>query len=258
MHGDRSFADDAAIVGGLATFRGRSVVVIGHQKGRSTKRRIAHQLRPAGRRGYRKALRLVKRTERFRLPIVTLGRPRRAPTRVGAEERGQAEAIARNLLEMASLTVPLVVVVTGEGSSSAPPSASATASHDGVRGLLRHLARGLAILWKDDAREEAAEAMKIAAPDLLDLGVVDGVVDEPPPGAAHRSRGGRAAPGRQSRGPGGAGGAVGEELVRQRYERFRSLVSTSAADASPGPASCGLWLEAPPSAADGLRDRRRP
>jgi acetyl-CoA carboxylase carboxyl transferase subunit alpha len=228
LHGDRAFADDAAIVGGLATFRGRSVLVVGHQKGRSTKQRIARNFGQPRPEGYRKALRLMKLAERFGLPIVSLVDTPGAYPGVGAEERGQAEAIARNLMEMASLTVPLVVAITGEGGSG-----GALALGVGNRVYMMEYAvysvispEGCAaILWKDrDAREAAAEAMKIAAPDLLELGVVDGVIEEPL-GAAHTDHEAAAdALGRTlETALGELEGLSGEELVRQRYERFRSL-----------------------------------
>lgn len=228
LHGDRAFADDAAIVGGLATFRGRSIVVIGHQKGRSTKQRIARNFGQPRPEGYRKALRLMKLAERFHLPIVTLVDTPGAYPGLGAEERGQAEAIARNLLEMASLTVPLVAVVTGEGGSG-----GALALGVGNRVYMMEYAvysvispEGCAaILWKNrEAREEAAEAMKIAAPDLLELGIVDGLVDEPL-GAAHTDHeaAAEALGATIEKALEELEGLSGEELVRQRYERFRSL-----------------------------------
>jgi acetyl-CoA carboxylase carboxyl transferase subunit alpha len=228
LHGDRAFADDAAIVGGLATFRGRSVMLIGHQKGRSTKQRIARNFGQPRPEGYRKALRLMRTAERFGLPIVTLVDTPGAYPGLGAEERGQAEAIARNLLEMASLTVPLVAVITGEGGSG-----GALALGVGNRVYMLEYAvysvispEGCAaILWKDrEAREEAAEAMKIAAPDLLELGVVDGIVEEPL-GAAHTDHEAAAATlgATLEQALAELEGLSGEALVEQRYQRFRSL-----------------------------------
>jgi acetyl-CoA carboxylase carboxyl transferase subunit alpha len=187
VHGDRAFADDAAIVSGLATFNGRSIAVIGHQKGRSTRERIRRNFGQPRPEGYRKALRVMRLAEQFALPVVTLIDTPGAYPGIGAEERGQAEAIARNLIEMASLRVPIVVVITGEGGSG-----GALALGVGDRVLILEYATYsvispegcAAILWKDqDRKEEAAEAMRLTAPDLLELGVVDAVIPEPLGGA---------------------------------------------------------------------------
>ncbi len=228
MHGDRAFADDPAVVAGLATFGGRSVAVIGHQKGRSTKERIRRNFGQPRPEGYRKSLRVMTLAERFKLPILTFVDTPGAFPGLGAEERGQAEAIARNLIEMARLEVPIVVTVTGEGGSG-----GALALGIGNRVLMLQYAiysvispEGCAaILWKDQAKkQEAAEAMKITAADLLDLGVVDEVIPEPE-GAAHAN-------------PEEACRLVGErieahlaeletldgaELVAARARRFRAL-----------------------------------
>jgi acetyl-CoA carboxylase carboxyl transferase subunit alpha len=187
LHGDRAFADDPAIVAGLARFRGRSVGVIGHQKGRGTRERIRRNFGQPRPEGYRKALRVMRLAEKFSLPILTFVDTPGAYPGLGAEERGQAEAIARNLIEMASLEVPVVVTVTGEGGSG---GALALAIGDRVL-ILEYGTYSVispegcaAILWKDqEKRREAAEAMRIAAPDLLELGVVEEIVDEPPGGA---------------------------------------------------------------------------
>lgn len=190
LHGDRAFADDPAIVSGLATFGDRSVAVIGHQKGRSTKERIRRNFGQPRPEGYRKSLRIMAMAERFKLPILTFVDTPGAYPGLGAEERGQAEAIARNLLEMAGLKVPILVTVTGEGGSG-----GALALGIGNRVLMLQYAiysvispEGCAaILWKDQAKKkEAAEAMKISAADLLALGIVDEVIPEPE-GAAHAS-----------------------------------------------------------------------
>jgi acetyl-CoA carboxylase carboxyl transferase subunit alpha len=228
LHGDRAFADDAAIVAGLATFRGRSVAVIGHHKGRDTAERIRRNFGQPRPEGYRKALRVMRLAERFGLPVLTFIDTAGAHPGIGAEERGQAEAIARNLLEMAALRVPVVATVVGEGGSG---GALALGVADRVY-VLEYATYSVispegcaAILWKDqDARREAAEAMKITAPDLLELGVVDAVVPEPT-GGAH------ADPEEACRGRrGGFEKAVEEttksqtdELVARRYRRFRRL-----------------------------------
>lgn len=228
LHGDRAFADDPSIVAGLATFRGRSIAVIGHEKGRDTKERIRRNFGQPRPEGYRKALRVMQLAEKFRLPIATFVDTAGAHPGIGAEERGQAEAIARNLVEMASLTVPIVVTITGEGGSG---GALALGIGNRVQMLEYSIYSVIspegcaAILWKDQAKKSvAAEAMKITAPDLLDLGVVDGVIPEPL-GGAHTD-------------PAETARRVGEsledaldelaelepgELVRQRYDRFRSL-----------------------------------
>ena len=187
VHGDRAFADDPAIVSGFATFRGRSVAVIGHQKGRDTKERIYRNFGQPRPEGYRKALRLMKLAEKFGRPVLTFIDTAGAYPGLGAEERGQAEAIARNLLEMAILRVPIVVTITGEGGSG---GALALGIGDRVF-ILEYSTYSVispegcaAILWKDQERKaEAAEAMRLTAPDLLSLGVVDGVIPEPVGGA---------------------------------------------------------------------------
>lgn len=228
LHGDRAFADDAAIVSGLARFRGRSVAVIGHQKGRGTRERIARNFGQPRPEGYRKALRIMRLAERFRLPILTFVDTPGAYPGIDAEERGQAEAIARNLIEMAGLRVPIVVTVTGEGGSG-----GALALGVGDRVLM--LEYGVysvispegcaAILWKDQEKKAvAADAMKIAAPDLLELRVIDEIVREPE-GGAHTD-------------PAAAAALVGDAIERAlvdlerlpidrlldlRYQRFRSL-----------------------------------
>src|SRR4051812_2963562 len=187
IHGDRAVADDPAIVAGLATFRGRSVAVIGHQKGRDTKERIWRNFGQPRPEGYRKALRVMKMAEKFGLPVLTFIDTAGAYPGLDAEERGQAEAIARNLIEMAELEVPIVVTVTGEGGSG---GALALGVGDRVF-ILEYATYSVispegcaAILWKDQNRKaEAAEAMKLTAPDLLQLGVVDAIIPEPPGGA---------------------------------------------------------------------------
>ncbi|MFY9824982.1 MAG: acetyl-CoA carboxylase carboxyltransferase subunit alpha [Thermoanaerobaculia bacterium] len=187
IHGDRTFADDAAIVAGLAEFRGRSVAVIGHQKGRDTKERIWRNFGQPRPEGYRKALRVMRMAERFRLPVLTFIDTAGAYPGLDAEERGQAEAIARNLIEMAELEVPIVVTVTGEGGSG---GALALGVGDRVF-ILEYATYSVispegcaAILWKDQNKKgEAAEAMKMTAPDLLQWSVVDAIIPEPPGGA---------------------------------------------------------------------------
>ncbi|MEW6544222.1 MAG: acetyl-CoA carboxylase carboxyltransferase subunit alpha [Nitrospirota bacterium] len=189
LHGDRGFADDRAIVGGFARFNGRSVLVLGHQKGKTLKERMQRNFGMPNPEGYRKALRLMRLAEKFGRPILTFIDTPGAYPGIGAEERGQAEAIARNLLVMSRLTVPIVSVVTGEGGSG---GALALGVADRVL-MLEHSVYSVispegcaAILWDDPAKApDAAAALKMTAPDLLRLGVVDEVLPEPV-GGAHR------------------------------------------------------------------------
>jgi acetyl-CoA carboxylase carboxyl transferase subunit alpha len=228
LHGDRVFGDDKAMVGGLARFEGESVVAVGHQKGRDTRENIARNFGMPHPEGYRKALRLMQLAAKFRTPIITFIDTPGAYPGLGAEERGQAEAIARNLREMAGLRTPIVCVVTGEGGSG-----GAIAIGVGNRVLmLEHAIYSVispegcaAILWKDAAKApEAAEGMRVTAPDLLRLGVIDAVVPEPT-GGAHRNWDQTAANLRaalrdqlwelRSK--------SGSQLVDERYERFRRI-----------------------------------
>ncbi len=189
LHGDRAYADDAAIIGGLARLDGRAVMVIGHQKGRDTKEKIKRNFGMPRPEGYRKALRLMKMAERFGLPVITLIDTPGAYPGIGAEERGQSEAIARNLFEMSKLRVPIICTVIGEGGSG-----GALAIGVGDRVLMLQYStysvispEGCAsILWKNaDKAELAAEAMNITSERLKELGLIDDIIQEPL-GAAHR------------------------------------------------------------------------
>lgn len=187
MHGDRNFRDDEAIVGGWARLDGESVMLIGHQKGRDMKENLRRNFGMPHPEGYRKALRLMQLAEKFSRPIVTLIDTPGAYPGIGAEERGQAEAIARNLLEMARLRVPVVAVVIGEGGSG---GALALGVADRVLMLENAIYSVIspegcaAILWKSaSAKDKAAEALKLTARDLTQLGVVDEIVPEPLGGA---------------------------------------------------------------------------
>jgi len=187
LHGDRLFRDDPAIVGGLARVDGNSVVVIGQQKGRDTKDNLRRNFGMPHPEGYRKALRLMKLGERFGLPVVTLIDTPGAYPGLGAEERGQAEAIAHNLEEMALLRTPLIAVIIGEGGSG---GALALALADRVLMFENSIYSVIspegcaAILWRDASqRERAAEALKLTAADLSGLGIIDEVLPEPPGGA---------------------------------------------------------------------------
>jgi acetyl-CoA carboxylase carboxyl transferase subunit alpha len=190
LHGDRSFADDRAIVGGPARFEGRPVMVIGHQKGRVTKEKMVRNFGMPHPEGYRKALRLMQMAGKFGAPVISFVDTPGAYPGIGAEERGQSEAIARNLREMSRLPVPILVLVIGEGGSG---GALAIAVGDRVLMLENAVYSVIspegcaAILWKDQVKApEAAEAMKITAQDLRTLGVIDRVVPEPI-GGAHRN-----------------------------------------------------------------------
>jgi acetyl-CoA carboxylase carboxyl transferase subunit alpha len=187
VHGDRRFGDDPALICGFASYKGRAVAVIGHQKGRDTKQKIYRNFGMPKPEGYRKALRVMQLATKFRRPILTFVDTPGAYPGLDAEERGQAEAIAFNLREMARLTTPIIVNVTGEGGSG---GALAIAVGDRVN-MLEHSIYSVispegcaSILWRDAGRaSEAAAAMKITAPDLLGLGVIDEIVPEPPGGA---------------------------------------------------------------------------
>lgn len=189
LHGDRMYADDHSLVGGIGRLEGQPVLIIGHQKGRDTKERVKRNYGMARPEGYRKALRLMKMAEKFRLPVISLIDTPGAYPGMGAEERGQSEAIARNLLVMAGLKTPIITVVIGEGGSGG-------ALAIGVADRILMLQYGIysvispegcaSILWKSPEKAEAAaEALGITAERLLKLGLVDEVIPEPL-GGAHR------------------------------------------------------------------------
>ena len=228
LHGDRRFADDAAVIAGLARFRGVPVVVVGHQKGRDTKEKIRRNFGMPRPEGFRKALRVMQLAEKFDRPILSFVDTAGAYPGIDAEERGQAEAIAVNLRAMASFHVPIIVVVTGEGGSG---GGLGLAVGDRVL-MLEHAIYSVispegcaAILWKDASRKkEAAEALRITAGDLKSFDIIDEIVPEPP-GGAHAD-------------PAGAAAAVGEAIQRhlreisdltaeerreRRYRKFRAM-----------------------------------
>jgi acetyl-CoA carboxylase carboxyl transferase subunit alpha len=228
MAGDRYFSEDAAIMGGIGTFRGRSVVVIGHEKGHDTETRIKHNFGMARPEGYRKAVRLMDLAERFGLPVLTLVDTAGAYPGVGAEERGQAEAIARSTDRCLSLSVPMIALVIGEGGSG---GAIAIASANRIL-MLEHSVYTVAspeaaasILWRDSTRAvDAATNMKITAQDLYELGVIDEIVSEPI-GGAHRDKEGAVRR---------AGDAIAKSLAafdkmspdevrKQRHDRFLAI-----------------------------------
>jgi len=190
LHGDRNFADDPAIIGGMARFEGTSIMVVAEQKGRSTKEKIRRNFGMPRPEGYRKALRLMSMAERFHLPIITFIDTPGAYPGVGAEERGQAEAIAKNILVMSRLKVPIISIVIGEGGSG---GALAIGVADRILMLENSTYSVIspescaAILWRDSAKGElAAKALRLTAPEILDLGIADEIVREPN-GGAHRS-----------------------------------------------------------------------
>ena len=191
LAGDRYFAEDAAIVGGIGTFRGRSVLVLGHEKGHDTESRIRHNLGMAKPEGYRKAVRLMEMAERFGLAVISLIDTAGAYPGVGAEERGQAEAIARSIDCCMGLGVPIIAVVIGEGGSG---GAVAIATANRIL-MLEHAIytvaspeAAAAILWRDKAKAvDAATSMRITAQDLMDLKVIDEIIPEPV-GGAHRDK----------------------------------------------------------------------
>jgi len=187
LHGDRCFGDDHGIIGGFATLEKYRVMLIGHQKGKTTEENIKSNFGMANPEGYRKALRLMKLAEKYGLPIISFIDTPGAYPGLEAEARGQAEAIARNLTEMSSLNVPIIVVVTGEGGSGG-------AIGIGVGDVILMLSNAIyavispegcaSILWRDGAKApEAAAALKLTADDLLKLGVIDEIIPEPPGGA---------------------------------------------------------------------------
>ena len=190
LHGDRAFREDAAIVGGWARLDSETVMIIGHQRGRDTKENLRRNFGMPHPEGYRKALRLMKLAEKFHVPVFTFIDTPGAWAGLGAEERGQAEAIARNLFEMSRLETPIIATVIGEGGSG---GALALGVADRVLMLENSVYSVItvegcaAILWKDgksiEMREKAATALKITAQDLLENGVIDEIVPEPPGGA---------------------------------------------------------------------------
>ncbi len=228
LHGDRLYGDDEAIVGGVASFNGQPITIIGHQRGRDTKENIRRNFGMPHPEGYRKALRLMKQAEKFNRPIICFIDTKGAYPGKAAEERGQSEAIARNLFEMAGLKVPVISVVIGEGGSGGA-LALGVANHihmlENATYSVISPEGAASILWKDAAlAQQAAEAMKITAPDLKEMGIVDEIIPEST-GGAHRD------PKRQAV-------LLGEvlqrsldellklnenQLVDTRYEKFKSI-----------------------------------
>ena len=228
LHGDRYFSDDKALVTGFGKFEGQNVCVLGQQKGRDTKENLMRSFGSAHPEGYRKAIRVMKLAEKFGLPIISFIDTPGAYPGIGAEERGQAEAIAYNLMEMAELQVPIIVVVIGEGGSGG-------ALGIGVGDKILILENAYysvispegcaAILWKDRARSvDAAEALKLTSEDLLELGICDYVVKEPL-GGAHRDFEATAKELQKTIGNAlkSLDGLNKKELVEKRYEKYRGI-----------------------------------
>jgi acetyl-CoA carboxylase carboxyl transferase subunit alpha len=228
LHGDRAYGDDKAIVAGLAKFHGRPVAVIGHQKGRDTKQRLLRNFGQPKPEGYRKALRVMELAAKFNRPVFTFIDTQGAYPGIDAEERGQAEAIAKNLREMARLPVPIIVTVTGEGGSG---GALAIAVGDRVNILENSFYSVIspegcaAIMWRDASKAEtAAVALRITANDLKELGIVDEIVPEPE-GGAHTSYEGtaRLLDAVIDRQLTVLTNESTKDLVNARYEKFRKM-----------------------------------
>ncbi|WP_249222077.1 acetyl-CoA carboxylase carboxyl transferase subunit alpha [Planococcus alpniumensis] len=228
LHGDRVYGDDEAIIGGIGSFEGQPVTIIGHQRGKDTKENVRRNFGMPHPEGYRKALRLMKQAEKFGRPVICLIDTKGAYPGRAAEERGQSEAIARNLVEMAGLEVPVLSIVIGEGGSG-----GALALGVGNQILMLENSTfsvispegAASILWKDAAlAKTAAEAMKITAPDLLKMGIIEHMIPEVRGGAHHDTS-------RQAQLISGAiryslkelEGLSAEQLISQRYDKFRAI-----------------------------------
>ncbi|MGH9571381.1 MAG: acetyl-CoA carboxylase carboxyltransferase subunit alpha [Candidatus Angelobacter sp.] len=228
VHGDRNFGDDPAIICGMARYHDDEVMVIGHQKGRDTKQRVFRNFGQANPEGYRKALRCMKMAEKFGRPIFTFIDTPGAYPGLGAEERGQAEAIARNLREMARITVPIITTITGEGGSG---GALGLAVSDRVFMMENSVysvisPEGCAsIMWRDAAKKEiAAQALRITAPDLREMRIIDEIIPEPE-GGAHLDHDGAAAMVDEVllRHYTTLKNQPAERLVNDRYDKFRHM-----------------------------------
>lgn len=228
FHGDRLYGEDEAVVTGIARFHGLPVTVIGQQRGKNTKDNIRRNFGMPHPEGYRKALRHMKQADKFNRPIITFIDTKGAYPGKAAEERGQSEAIARNLVEMAGLKVPIICIVIGEGGSG---GALALGVGDHIHMLENSTYSVIspegaaALLWKDSSQaEKAAESLKITAPDLKELGVIDEIIEEPL-GGAHRNPGVQAANMEKviQQSLEDLKGLTGEELIEQRWEKFKKI-----------------------------------
>ncbi len=228
LHGDRTFGDDAAILGGIAMFEGQPVTVIGHQRGKSTKENIRRNFGMPHPEGYRKALRLMKQAEKFNRPIICFIDTKGAYPGKAAEERGQSEAIARNLVEMAGLTVPVISIVIGEGGSGGALAlgvANRVFMLENSTYSVISPEGAASILWRDGSlAKQAAEAMRITAPDLKELGVIDGIIPEIT-GGAHRNVVKQALSIKEciSDTLHVLNSLSGEQLIEDRYDKFKKI-----------------------------------
>lgn len=228
LHGDRNFGDDAAIIGGIAFFEGQPVTLIGHQRGKSTKENIRRNFGMPHPEGYRKALRLMKQAEKFNRPIICFIDTKGAYPGKAAEERGQSEAIARNLIEMAGLKVPVISIVIGEGGSGGALAlgvANRVFMLENSTYSVISPEGAASILWRDGSlAQQAAEALRITAPDLKELGVIDGIIPEVA-GGAHRNVAKQALYLKEciSDTLKILGAFNAEQLVEDRYEKFKKI-----------------------------------
>ncbi len=230
LHGDRLYGDDQALIGGIGLIEGKPVTIIGNQKGKSTRENLQRNFGMAHPEGYRKALRLMKQAEKFNRPVVSLVNTPGAYPGIEAEERGQAVAIAENLLEMSDLAVPIIVIIIGEGGSG---GAIGIGLGDKVM-MMEYSYYSVstpeacaAILWKDSSKApEAAEAMSITAPDLLKLGIVDKIIKEPR-GGAHKNHGKAASMLKKEilHSINELSSLHREELLQRRYDKYRKIGS---------------------------------
>jgi acetyl-CoA carboxylase carboxyl transferase subunit alpha len=228
LHGDRVYGDDAAIVGGIASFNGQPITIIGHQRGKTTKENIRRNFGMPHPEGYRKALRLMKQAEKFNRPIICFIDTKGAYPGKAAEERGQSEAIARNLFEMAGLRVPVISIVIGEGGSGGALAlgvANKILMLENATYSVISPEGAASILWKDAAlAKQAAEAMKITALDLKEMGIIDGIIPEVA-GGAHRNISKQAVTMQECIADtlSELNKLSPEQLVEARYEKFKQI-----------------------------------
>lgn len=228
LHGDRYFGDDEAIIGGIAFFEGQPITIIGHQRGKTTKENIRRNFGMPHPEGYRKALRLMKQAEKFRRPIICFIDTKGAYPGKAAEERGQSEAIAKNLFEMAGLKVPVISVVIGEGGSGGALALGVTNRIYMLENSTYSVISpegAASILWKDASlAKQAAEAMKITAQDLKKMGIIDDIIPEVP-GGAHRDRAQQALYLKEclKKSLDSLTALSSEEIVQDRYDKFRKI-----------------------------------
>lgn len=228
LHGDRNYGDDEALVGGIASIDGQAVTIVGHQRGRGTKENIRRNFGMPHPEGYRKALRLMKQAEKFNRPIISFVDTKGAYPGKAAEERGQSEAIARNLVEMAGLKVPVISIVIGEGGSGGALGISVANQIYMLENSTFSVISpegAASILWKDAAlAKEAAEAMRITAPNLKEIGIIDNIIQEIP-GGAHKDLEKQAEYVKVAirKALAELKPMSEEQLIEQRYEKFREI-----------------------------------